>query len=377
MRRIDALVFCCVAACLFAVVSCSSVFTSTITGTVQELDGTQTKDVSDVDVYAFLTESERNEAVSNGAKPETTVRIFHAITDANGSYSIPVEWNSSHPTFGKTADRISIYLAFYHKDFNNGKLSAAKTASFLSSERTNTMETETLSRSSDSYTLNLTRIMDVSGNNSNIAANNFTVKVTDSTGATTYYEGTPTTNSVTFSGSTSGVSGKVYYTPNNAYAYVQCDADGNLSTDAVLFALTNKNSTVPAADCYMKHLVVAERTIDGYYTLGGEATAKQDGLTVTLYAGTSAVAANKMMETTTAVYYPSSNQTVHGHFTLTIPEKIISASQYTPDLKLYSVSYFVEVADADATNTPIGKTVTVTSNPRESTTLSMTLKGTK
>ena len=79
MRRIDALVFCCAAACLFAVVSCSSVFTSTITGTVQELDGTQTKDVSDVDVYAFLTESERNEAVSNGTKPETTVRIFHAI----------------------------------------------------------------------------------------------------------------------------------------------------------------------------------------------------------------------------------------------------------------------------------------------------------
>jgi hypothetical protein len=108
-----------ISALVLLLASCSSVFTSTITGTVEEMDGTSEVSVEGVDVYAYLSQSERDSAVSAGTQPTTTVRIFHAITDANGDYSMPVEWSTTSPTFGKTADRIPVYLAFYHKDFND------------------------------------------------------------------------------------------------------------------------------------------------------------------------------------------------------------------------------------------------------------------
>lgn len=358
-----------ISALVLLLASCSSVFTSTITGTVEELDGTTEIAVEGVDVYAYLSQSERDSAVSAGTQPTTTVRIFHAITDANGDYSMPVEWSTTSPTFGKTADRIPVYLAFYHKDFNDGKPSAATTVSYLSSERTNTMETETLTRTSDSYTLYLTQIYDVSGTNYSISPTNFTVTVKDA-GGNTLYQGTPTGTSVSFSASTtSPLTGTVTIVPNNSAEYVACDENGNVLDEATAdFSLGNKNFTNPADDVYMKHLVLSARTVEGQYE---PTSGTANGFIVKLFKGNS-TDGTLITTTTTAPYDRTSTTSMQGYFTLTIPEETISA--YSSDSpKLYTETYTIALYDTNS-SLLASTTVSVTTNPQEDTTKWVTIE---
>ncbi|MFA6844388.1 MAG: hypothetical protein WCR02_01540 [Sphaerochaetaceae bacterium] len=337
------IIICSLIGILFAMlVSCSAVFTSTINGTVQEEDGTSTVVVSSVDVYAYLSESERDSAVSLGDKPTTTVRIFHAISGTDGTYTMPVEWNSSSPVFGKTADRIPVYLAFFHKDFNNKRLSAAAKVSYLSSERTNTMETETLTRTSASYTLNLDIRNVALTTDYTISATNFTVVVKDDDG-TILYSGTPTANSVTFSASTSAsVSGTVLYTPNDSTAYVQCDADGTNNTEgpsAVDFSLSNKNDTTSASPCYEKYLVIPFVSINGYYVIIGSDDESRDGKAVTLLDGATVVGPRA-----TTTYQADAVGIHHGYYSgLSTAQFTVVPSAYTT--KIYSKEYTVQVED--------------------------------
>lgn len=366
MKRHSLLVAGVLAVALLA--SCSSVFTSTITGTVEELDGTTEIAVEGVDVYAYLSQSERDSAVSAGTQPTTTVRIFHAITDANGDYSMPVEWSTTSPTFGKTADRIPVYLAFYHKDFNDGKPSAATTVSYLSSERTNTMETESLTRTSDSYTLYLTQIYDVSGTNYSISPTNFTVTVKDA-GGNTLYQGTPTGTSVSFSASTtSPLTGTVTIVPNNSAEYVQCNEEGGSDIQTIQFSLATKNSTNPAEPAYMKHLVLSARTVEGQYE---PTSGTANGFTVKLFKGNS-TDGTLITTTTTAPYDRTSTTSMQGYFTLTIPEETISA--YSSDSpKLYTETYTIALYDTNS-SLLASTTVSVTTNPQEDTTKWVTIE---
>lgn len=224
---------------LVLLAGCSSVFTSTITGTVQEESGSSYVGLENIDVYAFLDKSERDRAVSSNTQPVTTVSIFHGITNADGDFSIPIEWQTTSPTFGKTADRRTIYLAYYSEDF--GGMTAASSVSYLSSERTNAMETETLVRTRQTYTLNLV-IKNYSQNNAAVSATNFTVIVKDSD-SKILYSGTPDSDAVTFSYSVSGLSGTVAITPNVKDSYAQCGQNGE-AADTITFSFIEDDKTV-------------------------------------------------------------------------------------------------------------------------------------
>jgi hypothetical protein len=256
MRRIQRAILLGVLSILLA--GCSSVFTSSITGTVQEEQNNSSTfaGIEKVDVYAFLSESERNSAVATGTKPVSTVRIFHGISNANGTYSIPVEWNTTSSAFGKTADRVPIYLAFYHKEFGEGKLTAASEISYLSSERTNTMETETLSRSAQTYTLT----MDIRNYKSGAAvqASSFLVKALASDGKTVLYSGQPTGNTISFTTTVNGVSGTVSISPSGTDTYKQCDSSGTSSSATSSFTFVKNNivstETTISSPLYVKEV---------------------------------------------------------------------------------------------------------------------------
>jgi hypothetical protein len=96
-------------------------------------------------------------------------------------------------------------------------------------------------------------------------------------------------------------------------------------------------------------------------------------LAVNLYKGSDATTGTLVSTTTTAVYYPSPTQTMHGHFMFTIPSEPIDKDGFTGTL--YTEDYYLEVFDPEATTKKGAQTIERTSDPLQSSTLIVTLRG--
>ncbi len=114
-------------------VSCSSVFTSSINGSIIDAeqyatDGTVTG-VADAKVFLYIDKAARdaalaayvegNESTLPDSDANTEVDYFQStVSDADGAYQFSgFLWSTFFPKFGKTADRREIYLLIYHKDY--------------------------------------------------------------------------------------------------------------------------------------------------------------------------------------------------------------------------------------------------------------------
>jgi len=110
--------------------SCSTVFRSSIQGTIIDLedyaDGTTTG-VGDAKVFLYTDLAARDEDFSayvNGNEStlpdgQSELKYFQStVTDADGSYDFTgFIWQDLFPVFGKTADRKEVYLLIYHPDY--------------------------------------------------------------------------------------------------------------------------------------------------------------------------------------------------------------------------------------------------------------------
>ncbi|MDC7236193.1 MAG: hypothetical protein PQJ45_00305 [Sphaerochaetaceae bacterium] len=118
-------------------ISCSSVFTATISGTVKaeprnNSSADEQTNLSDANVYVFFNESEwtsykeqwdsKNEATTKSIittikMPSVSDTVRTTTTNTNGGFSIATMWNTPSPLFGKDGDEKNFHIAVYHKDY--------------------------------------------------------------------------------------------------------------------------------------------------------------------------------------------------------------------------------------------------------------------
>ncbi len=110
--------------------SCSTVFRSSIQGTIIDLEDYEdgiTTGVGDAKVFLYTDLAARDEDFSayidgdESTLPDgqSKLKYFQStITGANGSYDFSgFIWHNLFPVFGKTADRKEVYLLVYHPDY--------------------------------------------------------------------------------------------------------------------------------------------------------------------------------------------------------------------------------------------------------------------
>ncbi|MBR2281129.1 MAG: hypothetical protein IJ863_00750 [Spirochaetales bacterium] len=111
--------------------SCSVVFQAGISGKVVTDEGTGTRPVSDVNVFAYTDEGLRNSDYSKFVDGRITRPssgsgyVATTSTNANGQFTVnKVVWETKKSEFGKTADVSKLYLIFYHEDYTPAKYDA-------------------------------------------------------------------------------------------------------------------------------------------------------------------------------------------------------------------------------------------------------------
>ena len=105
--------------------SCSSVFNGGFTGTIKEdkggLDDSSNTGISGATVYIYTDEGARNAdyaAATAQASVKPSRYTASTVTNDNGQFSVSkILWQTNSPAFGKTADRISLYLIIYKAGF--------------------------------------------------------------------------------------------------------------------------------------------------------------------------------------------------------------------------------------------------------------------
>ena len=111
--------------CIFLTFSgCYSVFSGGTGGLVVDKESTSTpkQGIANVDVYAYLSCSERDRDFTSWR--EGTVFFpqadyyGHTTTNNDGHFSISkLTWKENSPDFGKDADYTNVYLIFYHENY--------------------------------------------------------------------------------------------------------------------------------------------------------------------------------------------------------------------------------------------------------------------
>lgn len=109
---------------IFAFSGCYSVFSGGTGGLVVDKESTSTpkQGIANVDVYAYLSGSERDSDFASWK--EGTVfypkaeYYGHTTTNNDGHFSISkLTWKENSPDFGKDADYTNVYLIFYHENY--------------------------------------------------------------------------------------------------------------------------------------------------------------------------------------------------------------------------------------------------------------------
>lgn len=115
---------------IISLTGCYSVFSGATGGVIVDAESTSTpkSGIANVDVYAYTSESERNDDFNSwiqGTTFEPKAEYYgHTTTDASGSFVISkLVWKADFgkSTFGKDADTREVYLLFYHENYGLNK----------------------------------------------------------------------------------------------------------------------------------------------------------------------------------------------------------------------------------------------------------------
>lgn len=111
--------------------SCSVVFEAGVSGRVVTVDGTETRGVANVSVFAYTDKSQRDSDFTAFVNKTITRPssgagyVASTTTSATGDFTVnKIVWETKKSEFGKTADVGELYLIFYHKDYSPAKTNA-------------------------------------------------------------------------------------------------------------------------------------------------------------------------------------------------------------------------------------------------------------
>lgn len=315
---------------LLAITSCSSVFSGGFTGKIMEdkggLDDSANTPLAGATVFIYTDEGTRNSdydrAISNGTKPSNATAT--TTTNDNGQFSVSkIIWKTNNPSFGKTADKINLYLIIYKSGFGVNGFNKNSNAISITSDSTNeSTYTESFKRTEkvSTITFNLTNV----ANNGETINDTLLVKLTD-------LEAIDCNISKTSSSNTFSVSYKnddntqpkikinryTIQSENEESTWKPCTEDGST------FSPIEKNITTAAdsqsIDLYAKQTKFSYPTITGRLanstnssTDGNIGTSADDGIVIEYYVGEKSIG-----RATTTTSQIANDRVKHGVFTIT------------------------------------------------------------
>lgn len=147
---------------LLFLTSCSSVFSGGFTGKLMEdkggLDDSSNTPLVGATVFIYTDEGLRNNdynrAITDGTKPSNATST--TTTNDNGQFSVSkIIWKTNSPAFGKTADKINLYLIVYKSGFGiNGFNKNSNSISITSDSTNESSYTESFKRTEKVTTIN-------------------------------------------------------------------------------------------------------------------------------------------------------------------------------------------------------------------------------
>ena len=328
---------------LLAITSCSSVFSGGFTGKIMEdkggLDDSVNTPLAGATVFIYTDEGTRNSdydrAISNGTKPSNATAT--TTTNDNGQFSVSkIIWKTNNPSFGKTADKINLYLIIYKSGFGVNGFNKNSNAISITSDSTNeSTYTESFKRTEkvSTITFNLAN----AANNGETINDTLLVKLTE-------LEAIDCNISKTSSSNTFSVSYKnddntqpkikinryTIQSENVKSTWITCDEDGNTFIQIEKYIQTAADNQ--SIDLYAKQTEFSFPTISGRLnnsstsgssgtsatnTNGSTGTSADDNIKIILYAvPTSGSGEIKLGEATTAVRRITDTIVEHGVFTI-------------------------------------------------------------
>lgn len=328
---------------LLAITSCSSVFSGGFTGKIMEdkggLDDSANTPLAGATVFIYTDEGTRNSdydrAISNGTKPSNATAT--TTTNDNGQFSVSkIIWKTNNPSFGKTADKINLYLIIYKSGFGVNGFNKNSNAISITSDSTNeSTYTESFKRTEkvSTITFNLAN----AANNGETINDTLLVKLTDLEAINCNISKTSSSNTFSVSYKNDDntqpkikINSYTIQSENEESTWKPCTEDGST------FSPIEKNITTAAdsqsIDLYAKQTEFSFPNISGRLnnsstsgssgtsatnTNGSTGTSADDNIKIILYAvPTSGSGEIKLGEATTAVRRITDTIVEHGVFTI-------------------------------------------------------------
>lgn len=320
---------------LLAITSCSSVFSGGFTGKIMEdkggLDDSANTPLAGATVFIYTDEGTRNSdydrAISNGTKPSNATAT--TTTNDNGQFSVSkIIWKTNNPSFGKTADKINLYLIIYKSGFGVNGFNKNSNAISITSDSTNeSTYTENFKRTEkvSTITFNLANV----ANNGETINDTLLVKLTDLEAINCNISKTSSSNTFSVSYKNDDntqpkikINEYTIQSENEKSTWIKCDYNGGS------FNPIEKNITTAAdnqsIDLYAKQTEFSFPNISGRLknstgstTNGDIGTIADDNIKIILYAvPTTGSSEIKLGEATTAVRRITDTIVEHGVFTI-------------------------------------------------------------
>ena len=320
---------------LLALTSCSSVFSGGFTGKIMEdkggLDDSSNTPLSSATVFIYTDEgvrnSDYNRATNDGVKPANATAT--ATTNDNGQFSVSkILWKTNNPSFGKTADKINLYLIIYKSGFGvNGFNKNSNSISITSDSTNESTYSESFKRTEkvSTITFNLANV----ANNGETINDTLLVKLTDLEAQNCKISKTSSSNTFSISYKNDDsvepkikINSYTIQSEKSASTWITCNEDGNT------FAPIEKNiktaSDTQTINLYAKQTEFSFPTISGRLKanntspVGGDiGTIADDNIKIILYAVTTGNDEIKLGEAVTGTSVIAESKVQHGVFTIT------------------------------------------------------------
>lgn len=322
---------------LLAITSCSSVFSGGFTGKIMEdkggLDDSANTPLAGATVFIYTDEGTRNSdydrAISNGTKPSNATAT--TTTNDNGQFSVSkIIWKTNNPSFGKTADKINLYLIIYKSGFGVNGFNKNSNAISITSDSTNeSTYTESFKRTEkvSTITFNLAN----AANNGETINDTLLVKLTDLEAINCNISKTSSSNTFSVSYKNDDntqpkikINSYTIQSENEESTWITCDENGNTFIPIEKYIQTAADSQ--SIDLYAKQTEFSFPTITGRLkystgstTNGDIGTIADDNIKIILYAVPTTTGSSeiKLGEAVTETRVIADTKVQHGVFTIT------------------------------------------------------------
>ena len=324
---------------LLLLTSCSSVFSGGFTGTIREdkggSDDSNNTGIEGATVYIYTDEGARNADydAATAASPSLPSRyVASTTTNANGQFSVSkILWQTNSPAYGKTADRISLYLLIHKAGFGVNGYNKNSSMITIASDSTNEATyTEAFRRTEKVTTVSFTLSNIVSGGAA--VSDPLLIKLSDlkvlDDSCTITRTSSDNTFDVAYKNDDSAaprimVNGYTIQNEKGASTWKLCAEDGSAFVPVERNIYTSQGTQ--NISLYAKQTEFTFPTVSGRFdnsqpgtaVVGNDTgTAADDGVKVVLYAEKESEKI-KLGEATTAAERTTNDRMTHGNFSIT------------------------------------------------------------